>query len=116
MATYSRQLWGSHNTANSTARRPQPSSTVSHCIIPRPPASAADQGGEVAFRVAAVLPLLVEHHQQALLERELLELRPPGSRLRHLRVELLLRERLDHASHHRLPIATNGKHLVERRP
>ena len=34
IATYSRQAPGSSRVANSTARRPQPSSTVSHCSVP----------------------------------------------------------------------------------
>src|SRR4029453_18561689 len=69
--------------------------------------------GQVSFGVVAVLPLLVEDDDEALLERERLDLRPSGFGLRHLGCELFFRERFDDIADHRLPLSSHGEHGVE---
>src|SRR5262245_36527713 len=133
MATYSRQFCGSHRAAKSTARRPHPSSTISHWAtmefspqlstpqLSTPQLSCGSfqcgsfQRGKVALGVAPMLPFFVHDDEQALPQRKVLDLRPPWCGLRHVHVQLLIGERLDHTADHRLALASDRQHLVERR-
>src|SRR3954464_14075969 len=70
---------------------------------------------EVALGVEPVMPFLVDHDEQALAEREVLELRPPRLHPGDPLVELLRGQRGDDVADHGLVFVAYVEDLLQRR-
>src|SRR3954447_3628180 len=109
--------WPSFSSSGTTASQAEPSShmpaisTMSTSVLLR----CRRERVQVALGVEPVVPFLVDHDEQTLGQREVLEPRPPRLETGDRLPKLLGGQRSDHVVDHGLPFPPYGEDLVQRR-